>query len=824
MKQLMYILVACCLCMTGCRQEESLEGIAFGDDLQLNMQTDGLLDQYTVTTRGTDTKTPEEQEIKTLHVFIFDKDGNYLETADKHRYQGYRSITGGKTVMNIDREGWKDNEKAEHATVIVVANVETGTFRTETADTPPTNVKGRDELLSFHYKPLSSRYITQLPESGMPMFGRVDDINLTRSNKDNSINIPMKALMSRIDISLQIDGNNTDVTGTLPQLTVTECKVLNVPKATVFAEDLEKETNLSELEKDDYKLPQTSIQTIQNKKGKLEYTFYTFENLQNLLDEWTPVTNPEDGTVINWKNSEGLLYPDGIKDEEKQQYKPELADKNNSLAFQFQGHYITYNGASYEATYTLYLGADHTDDFKVMRNKQYKNDVTIKGIVKAGNNPEHITFDTRVNISSSNPYFVSILKDRKLDSHFNVIPMDIYFFNTNPSNPNPPQQSMKVKILDSDEVTWVRMERIPAVNMQYGTVPDVADDGPSLLAVPDEAGTWNTAGNGKRKYFTTDLVTHTLKNNTEITLDTHRDRIYFYVDENIEVWNLGDDPTKRTRTATVQLTYYEGGIEKGTRQLILEQAKLLEVTFHGPKNDGSNDPKDETDGMTDKIIYIEAYEEYLDHSDPLDEYESNQVYSGLPWEDYDGGSGTIIGLKDIEEGIGITLKKCSNNFYWGYEFTRIIANEVESEKGSEWWGGTTYSYANITLNSKPKTAAGYCFLKNKRNQNGNIDNPKWYLPGIRELERLLEDYYIEYPEFQNNYYWSSAAGEGDGGIDDENANYARATKAYIGTDGTFHYYNSGTGNIYTGENGNGGFTPRKNILRIRAARIDANPQ
>ena len=199
------------------------------------------------------------------------------------------------------------------------------------------------------------------------------------------------------------------------------------------------------------------------------------------------------------------------------------------------------------------MGADHTDDFKVMRNKQYKNDVTIKGIVKAGNNPEHITFDTRVNISSSNPYFVSILKDRKLDSHFNVIPMDIYFFNTNPSNPNPPQQSMKVKILDSDEVTWVRMERIPAVNMQYGTVPDVADDGPSLLAVPDEAGTWNTAGNGKRKYFTTDLVTHTLKNNTEITLDTHRDRIYFYVDENIEVWNLGDDPTKRTRTATCLL-------------------------------------------------------------------------------------------------------------------------------------------------------------------------------------------------------------------------------------------------------------------------------
>lgn len=816
MKQLMYILVACSLCMTGCRQEESLEGIAFGDDLQLNMQTDGLLDQYTVTTRGTDTKTPEEQEIKTLHVFIFDKDGNYLETADKHRYQGYRSITGGKTVMNIDREGWKDNEKAEHATVIVVANVETGTFKTETADTPPINVKGRDELLSFHYKPSSSRYITQLPESGMPMFGCVDNINLTGSNKDNSINIPMKALMSRIDISLQIDGNNTDVTGTLPQLTVTECKVLNVPKATVFAEDLEKETNLSELKKDDYKLPQTSVQTIQNKKGKLEYTFYTFENLQNLLDEWNPVTNPEDGTVINWKNSEGLLYPDGIKDEEKQQYKPELADKNNSLAFQFQGHYITYNGASYEATYTLYLGADHTDDFKVMRNKQYKNDVTIKGIVKAGNNPEHITFDTRVNISSSNPYFVSILKDRKLDSHFNVIPMDIYFFNTNPSNPNPPQQSMKVKILDSDEVTWVRMERIPAVNMQFGTVPDVADDGPSLLAVPDEAGTWNTAGNGKRKYFTTDLVTHTLKNNTEITL-THRDRIYFYVDENIEVWNLGDDPTKRTRTATVQLTYYEGGIEKGTRQLILEQAKLLEVTFHDSENnEGVNyDESGKKLDQAKRIIYIEAYEEYLDHGDPLDEYNNNLVFTGLPW----GGERKEVGQTRVGSagslGVIPVNKYSYENVWWGFQFTPIIVDKTEKIQ-------------NLTLNEKPETAAGYCYIKNKRNTDGTVTNPKWYLPGIRELERILEDYYIEYPEFQNNYYWSSAAGENNIGIIGdwfvEDQQRARATKAYIGTDGKFHYYESGDGHDYTHENGIGGAALRTQPLRIRAARIDANLQ
>ena len=799
MKLLKYIMIGCCALLMACQQEEPWQDTGScpeGNGLQLSIQTDGLLNQYTVTTRGTDIKTPEEQEIKSLHVFIFDADGNYLEAADEHRYQGYRSITGGKTVMNVDREGWAEEGKAQKATVIVVANVEEGTFLSDAADEPPTNIANRDALANFQYTPLRQRYITELPESGMPMYGRVDSVDLTSENNEQSIDIPMKALMARIDVSLQINSDNSDVTGTLPQLTVTGCKVLNAPKATVFTENPDAETNLSTLGKADYTFPSSSLKTIQNKKGTLEYTFYTFENLQE------PDTVP----------GEPYSYPDGIKPEEKQQYKPELADKDNSIAFQFAGNYITYNGANYNATYTLYLGANHTNDFKVMRNKQYKNNVTIKGIVKAGNNTEHITFDTRVNISESNPYFVSILKDRELDSHFNVVPMDIYFFNTNPSQTV--EQTMKVEIM-KDETTqtlpsWVRMEKIPASYMETGTAPAVSE-GPELMATGSP---WH-AGNAKRKYFTTDLVTNTLAGNTEVTVADSRDRIYFYIDENVDVWHLGTTED-RTRTATVKMTYYEDGVEKGTRELILEQAKLLEVTFHGPENDGPDGPDDETNGMTDKIIYIEAYEEYLDHGDPLDEYQSNQVFTGLPWEDYSGGSGTLIGR------IYSVPYSCSSNFYWGYEYTEEIAKNVEAKRSGS-WPFYSYSYAHLDLNVKPKTAAGYCYIKNKRNEDGSIPNPKWYMPGIRELERLLEDYYIEYPEFQNNFYWSSAAGEG-GVLYDENQIYARATKAYIGTDGKFHYYESGKGNVYDGENGEGGFAPRKTSLRIRAARIDAEKQ
>lgn len=789
------ILGGCCLLLAACLQDEQWQGTdpVSGDALQLNITTEGLMDQFVVTTRGEDVKTPEEQEIKSLHIFIFDADGNYLKALDQHRYQGYRSITDGKTVMNIDRQGWADYGKAKTATVIAVANVETGTFQFGTeADQPPVNIGNREALANFVYKPTVERLITQLPESGMPMYCRVDSIDLTSENTAQSIDIPLRALMARVDVSIQIDSEHSDVTGTLPQLSVTSCEVLNVPQSVAFTENTGEETDLEARGKEDVMpLPTTAVETISNGRGMLEYTFYTFENLQE------PAVSD-------------YVYPDSISEDEKQQYKPELADQENALAFRFSGNYITYNGASYNATYTLYLGANHTDDFKVMRNKQYKNNVTIRGIFKAGNNPEHITFDTRVNITESNPYFISMLKDRTLDSHFNVVPMDVYFFNTNPSNPNPPKQTMKVKI--EDGVDWVRMERIPSAEMEEGKAHKVSS-GPELMATGEA---WH-AGNGKRKYFTTDLVTITLAANTEVTIENSRDRVYFYVDENLDVWHLrSNDP--RTRTATVTLTYYEDKVEKGTRTLTLEQARLLEVEFI------AGDPGDEDEDMVDRKFYIEAYEEYLDHGDPLNEYANNQVYTGLPWEDYDGGSGTTIGSLNVKGGL-FGSEDCSSNFYWGHAFTEKIAQEVESHKENSggWFPTTTYSYAHLDLNSKPKTAAGYCFIKNKRDAEGNVPNPKWYLPGIRELERILRAYYGEYTEFQNHYYWSSAAGQGGGWYNESN-NHARATKAYIKKDGSFDYYESGPDYTYEGEDGEGGYAPRKTILRIRAARYDDEPQ
>ena len=67
----------------------------------------------------------------------------------------------------------------------------------------------------------------------------------------------------------------------------------------------------------------------------------------------------------------------------------------------------------------------------------------------------------------------------------------------------------------------------------------------------------------------------------------------------------------------------------------------------------------------------------------------------------------------------------------------------------------------MNLNEKPRSAAEYCYNKNKRNANGAVqgmsNSSGWFLPGISQLESILTSYYNTYTEFQNNFYWSSAA-------------------------------------------------------------------
>ena len=56
------------------------------------------------------------------------------------------------------------------------------------------------------------------------------------------------------------------------------------------------------------------------------------------------------------------------------------------------------NGAKNVATYTLYLGSNHTDNFEVKRNYQYKNNITITGLTKTSLPGQYVGSNGTVNV------------------------------------------------------------------------------------------------------------------------------------------------------------------------------------------------------------------------------------------------------------------------------------------------------------------------------------------------------------------------------------------------------------------------------------------
>ena len=477
---------------------------------------------------------------------------------------------------------------------------------------------------------------------------------------------------------------------------------------------------------------------------------------------------------------------------------------------------MTYNGAAYEVRYTLYLGANHTNDFSVKRNHQYKNDITIKGLTAQDSETGEYTLDARVNVEEEdNEYYIAMLRERNHDAHFCITPMDVYLFA--PETADPTMEVILGEVPEGSETPdpatvpdWVRLERIAAADMAAGTVSESGftayAQGGSHLAV----GTPWTAGNGKRAFFTRGMLKAggALYGNTRTTIQDSRDRVYFYLDENLAL---------QDRSATVTMIYKENGVEKRRRTLLLEQAHLLPVAMR--------------DGGT---LYMEQYEEYLDHYDPLDEYATEQIYDGLPWADLNSG------LEDMwidQLTRDAVLGQPSNSydppgqvFNDGYPYTSFVI--YRSNQGV------------MTLNDRPRSAFEYCFNRNKRNANGTVttsyqfydrwllddfyeevtNESKWFLPGIRQMEDALTQYYTTFGEFQTDYYWSSSAGEREGGTSGQSTTRARATKVDLNDPTGYAQSGGGDGDWtrYAYEYDRGGYALRTEELRIRAFRIDLN--
>ena len=806
-----------------------------------------------VGTKASDLKEDAEKQIHNLHIFFFDENGEYLlgsyltgypdATADG----GYYSPGEGVNTLKIANQesnffGSDGYEKAKNATIYAVANVHEQFFNIDPTTGRPENVTRLADLEEMSYPgPGHERIFQVLPETGMPMAARIDGIDLTGTTgqADAKRTILLKALMARVDINLKI---RSDISGNngRPSFTMTGWKAHNLPEKTTLREQgYGNPTNHELVEISDETIRE--IQTANNGDNGLSISFYMFENLQkgyeltqdNYINFWTNRGFNED----DFSQDNNTLYPDGVVNnvngaDRRQNYKPLLGlDTAHSAAVELYGYYSTYNDENYDATYlvhyTLYLGSNHINNFEVMRNHQYKNDITVKGLIA---NDQHdkgdYTFDARVNIDDTeyNNYYISMLRERNHDAHFCVTPMDVYMFAPASDNPKIIVRLDHTANDGSDEngTPWLRMERISGEDMQNGTLiesGDAVSDNTHLIA-----GANFTAGHGKRRYFTTDLVSSTLKDNIEISIEKTTD------DENLE---LDENGELKDRTATVSIEYYENDELVSSRTLEITQVHLLPVDIT-ENNDGTGD--------FIRRIYMEQFEEYLDHYDPLDTHNPDLIFSGLPWQSspYDNSW-----IPTLHEDRGDALNIAGNSnwgeasqvFLYGFEYTNFVIYHT--------------SQTIHDLNTKVVSAFQYCHNRNKRDNYGNVPDPgysstiigeifpskpyfdnnsnsnygKWFLPGIREMEQSLIKYFNIFPEFQNYFYWSASAGEKANGSSGQNPLRARATA--IKPDGSGHYLSGGGDgegeDKYAYEDGNGGYALRTAKLRIRAFRIDLEP-
>lgn len=746
-----------------------------------------------VTTRGSDPKTAAEQEINNVHVFVFDENGNYLqpnqEGSTSDAFQGYQYVGDGKNL--VLQSSMFEQTNAKNAIIVAVANVPENTFGGLESGHPK-EIANLQAFNDFVFN--LPTFTATLPEGGLPMIGVAEGVNLSSSNSGNVVLVQMKSLMARIDLDFTMDPYQSSDDRQNPSLRFDKVSVGNFPSGGTVNPQLDPEIT-------DADGNPAAVTVTDNKNETITLKQLSDVSVPDFTGHVLRANEPQSLTLYMFEHAraaKAFTYPSGIKDEEKQRYKNKLADEEAAY-IQLEGIYTNHNGYKYAVIYTLYPGANAVDNFTIKHNRQYKHNITVTGIT-VNNMGDEALLDTRVDIDSEeNPYFIEMLREREHDAHFNVTPMDVYIYKGG---------TIKVEIVDPDTHTWIRMEPINRA----------AD----------------RAGDGKREYFTTDLVTNTLQGNTSYTVtaqttnNTHEERIYFYIDENVpDGINIKNGDIVPSREATLRITYTEAGDNPRThsRDILVRQAGMLPVEL--------KEQKQMQDGGSRKIFgyvgytfYIEYYEEYLEHYDGKDTY--NQAYNGLEW-----------GLEGVRTGLGSAN---GNEFMpYGWRNTMTIMSCLRSTTEGK-------QQPEITLNDKPRAAAEYCYNKNKRNSDGKVTECHWFHPTIRELEAAIDKYYGTFEVFQDNWYWSSNPGSwgknfGNGNTDyitwtGEHNEYARATKSLYQNSGFIHATSEAdkpyaknengewdtpyTGNISINE-GEGGYARRNKVFRIRAAYIYESP-
>lgn len=654
-------------------------------------------------------------------------------------------------------------------------------------------------------------------EEGVYVDGKRKDktFNLQYKGDNESSNsvatIPLKTLYSKIRFTMQVNSNQY-VSGQTPQFTLTDVEVFNIPAQVRM--DYQEGNYVDNYPDGGYLYTGTEGDPAFSLKGTSLWPSRTTtkHDSSELLEFYFFM--PEHKVTPFYTRENYPNYPNNLPTDRQQYYKPRLVaptsvggiTQNAKVAsfVRIHGNYTNHNGQINAVSYDIYLGQNEVDDFEVKRNQQLNNILTITGLTNHKDAyPDvegNVSIDHRVTMANTG-YILSMEREAILDSHFEVRPLDVELS---------PGGKMTVVIPDTYK-SWLAMES-DAVAYTGTNSPYVSDsdrNGVRKYFTTDLVRELNGTNGG------TVTVAHSGANPKK----TEIHRIWFYIDENPNVYDKtlpgqdaqGNNIDYSTNNATDSFNT--------TYNISKNLYRLGKVNFFysgdGTDPDTSSTPttvvnmqqwnlwrvwaKDE-EGNPVRYYDIEHEEEYLNN------YASDAQYGGTQ-------DGMVYGLENVqlsdsEQSIvasqsGYSLGTIFNSFFTSitdmantalnnvakYDFYLprdfediILTTEQKSSLTIREYSGRAFneeiaatlkanypthqieSYKpenypaqidKLYLTQDPQSAFAYCYHKNKRNDNGVVENQKWYLPAIDEIEDIAAGAYDEFDKvFQNKKYWS----------------------------------------------------------------------
>lgn len=729
----------------------------------------------------------KEITISSLHIFVFDNKGKNVF------YQNLGTVTTvslNKSVLNNP----SNPENLKKATIVMIANKSLREI--VSADEVPMSLETTKTTVSFaKLLEYSFQYsdentaITSIGDDfyGFPMVGIKEQVDLSTASSTGPISVDMKILYAKVnfEISVADTGENT---GTGMSFTLDNYSIFNISKETRLAEPVEGAATASseyayigDTGAEGNKTNATTTLTGE----AIKFTFYVAETRYN------------PGT---------FTYPlSDLHESYKQQYKPSVAAANGGLPgkglatyVQLVGTYVDYRGTEWGVKYKVYLGKDNYQNFHVDRNSEYTNILTIKGI---RNNDDYgvgkVWLDHRVEVTgptntNSAADHIAITRETLIDSHFEVRPL-------------------RIKLPSDISRVYLYMPKYPdKQDKQINETEHGVNE--NWIAVENNNGRIKDftlySDNGKRKYFTTNLIkqlylenndqTYGIKTN-DIDNDTREGQKYiqlfdgdcawFYIDENIST---------DSRKAVIELVFYKSD---GT----IVKSETINLIQKGLAQIGDN-------------LYIERYEEYL-HS-----YDSQDLYTD-PTKDY-SQQGYKWGLEGIplsnSQNVVAVLPTPSDRYFYDYfhakdkanvqtllrdEYFVVGAEDLSKHTGlnfTNYTAGPPQNMSIIDMSTRPSSAIQYCLSKNKfrvdeSNQEKHTLDIHWYLPDAYEMSDILSGGKDLFSDFNNNLYWTSQPSwtTGIGAYLYEDENNARAVSlAALSGDATYQGTNTGRDELH----------------------------